>query len=194
MTVRPHALPRLEWLASPNHSSRHGSRVNRVVVHRWGVKFHSMEAEQASYKGVLHYFQQPQSQVSAHVVYPGSAAPGEATQMVTWREKAWAEAHYNPDSVEVESADAIWLGHDPEGLQQLAHMVAFMLHHWELPPRMLAPATVATQRGFCRHADLGLLGGGHTSCPTTDLHLWHSFAAKVLAEYERGGFRESWGR
>jgi hypothetical protein len=48
--------------------------------------------------------------------------------------------------------------------------------------------------GFCRHADLGVLGGGHTQCPTTDLDLWHEFVGAVKFEYNRGAFKKVWGR
>ncbi len=192
--VLSHKLPELKWEPTHNCGSRNDSPIRLVVVHRWGVRFTDEHAELASYHGVVNYFKQPKSQVSAHIVYPGSAAPGEATQMVPWHLKAWAEAYYNPDSVEIESADAIWLGHDPAGFHQLAHIVAYLLHHYHLPPRALTSAQVATSHGFCRHADLGLLGGGHTSCPATDLSLWHSFAHLVVSEYQRGGFRHMWGK
>lgn len=196
-TVQPHALPELSWVPTPNHSARHGAAIERVVVHRWGVK---LGDEAAIYRGVIRYFQNPapggdtSRAVSAHVVYPGSAVPGEAAQMVTWDEKAWAEAHYNPSSVEVESADAIWTGRDPAGFQQLAHIVAWLLHHWKLPPRPISPPQVATERGFCRHGDLGLLGGNHPDCPTVNAELWGRFSLLVQREYRRGGFREHWGR
>src|SRR5581483_3115732 len=116
------------------------------------------------------------NQASAHVVFPGSAVPGEATQMVAWDDKAWAEAAYNPSSDDIESADAIWLGHDPHGMAVLARIVAFRLHARGLP------ATWSAERGFCRHADLGSAGGGHTQCPTTDLALWRAFCGLVERE------------
>jgi hypothetical protein len=192
--IHPHALPDLKWEATQNCGDRHGAKIRLVVVHRWGVRYTSEHDEAASYHGVINYFKQPSSQASAHIVYPGSAAPGEATQMVRWSQKAWAEAYYNPDSVEVESADAIWLGHDPAGFHQLARITAYFLHHYNLPDRELNATGVVHGSGFCRHADLGQLGGGHTACPTTDLHLWNAFAGLVRSEYQRGGFRLTWGK
>ena len=192
--VLAHSLPGLDWEPTPNRASRNGRAIRLVVVHRWGERFTSETEEAATYQGVIRYFLDPASQVSAHVVYPGSAVPGRATQMVPWREKAWAEAYYNGDSVEVESADAIWLGDDPRGFHQLAHMVAWLLHHYGLPPHRLNAVGVVHGSGFCRHADLGQLGGGHTACPTTDLALWDAFSGLVVSEYQRGGFRPSWGR
>jgi hypothetical protein len=192
--VLPHQLPQLKWEPTHNCGSRGGTPIRLVVVHRWGVRFSDEHAEARSYKGVIDYFKKPASQVSAHIVYPGSAVPGEATQMVPWHQKAWAEAYYNPDSVEVESADAIWLGHDPAGFHQLAHLVAYLLHHYHLPAHALTSSGIVHGNGFCRHGDLGSLGGGHTSCPTTDLHLWAAFGQLVKSEFHRGGFRHMWGK
>lgn len=159
-----------------------------MVVHRWGVRYTSEEAEAASYRGVVSYFSDPRNRASAHVVFPGSAVPGEATQMVAWHDMAWSEASYNPVSDDIESADAIWLGHDPDGLAVLARIVAFRLHKRGLP------GVWSTRHGMCRHADLGAAGGGHLECPTTDLPLWRHFVSLVQHELERGGFRQTWGR
>lgn len=181
-------LPLLDWRPTSACGERHGAQVQRVVVHRWGVTFTTEPAEAKSYEGVVRFFENPANQASAHIVFPGSAAPGKATQMVPWSLKAWAEAAYNPSSDDIESADAIWLGHDWQGFHVLARIVAFRLHERGLPP------TWSAERGFCRHGDLGTAGGGHTSCPTTDLHLWRLFAATVQHEHARGGFRSRWGR
>jgi len=181
-------LPELVWTPTTACSDRRGHPVSLVVVHRWGVRYTSPEAEASSYHGVVNWFRNPAHQVSAHFVYPGSAVPNEATQMVRYADYAWAEAAYNPSSVEVESADAIWLHSDDDGLHQLARIVAFLLHRYGLP------AVWSSRRGFCRHADLGAAGGGHTECPTTDLGLWRIFCRLVQAEADRGHFRPVWGR
>lgn len=181
-------LPALTWKPTRAKESRDGQKIVRVVVHRWGVAYTTPHAEAVSYHGVLNWFESPANQASAHVVFPGSAVPGHATQMIEWAEAAWAEAAYNRSSVEIESADAIWLGHDPHGFQQLARIVAFLLKRNGLP------AIYSAEKGFCRHADLGAAGGGHTACPTTDMHLWLAFASLVKHEYQRGGFRKTWGR
>lgn len=186
-SVAPIVLPELDWTPTEASGSRGGSAVTRVVVHRWGVAYVDQKAEARSYQGVINWFSNPKNQASAHVVFPGSAVPGRATQMVGWSKKAWAEASYNPTSDDFESADAIWLGHDPRGMQVLARMVAMRLRGRGLP------AAWSAERGFCRHADLGTAGGGHTACPTTDVALWKVFVAMVRHEYARGGFRASWG-
>jgi hypothetical protein len=181
-------LPELVWRPTAACGDRLSHPVRLVVVHRWGVRYTSPAAEASSYHGVVSWFSDPRHQASAHIVYPGSAVPGEATQMVAWNHYAWAEAAYNPVSDEIESADAIWLGHDEAGLAQLARIVACRLHVRGLPP------VWSTTHGVCRHADLGAAGGGHTACPTTDLDLWRRFVGMVRREVERGGFRPSWGR
>jgi hypothetical protein len=181
-------LPELVWNPTTACSNRRGHPVSLVVVHRWGVRYVDPKHEAASYHGVVNYFKNRSNQASAHFVYPGSAVPNEATQMVRYADYAWAEAAYNPSSVEIESADAIWLHKDGEGLHQLARIVAFLLHRYKLP------AVWSSRRGFCRHADLGMAGGGHTECPTTDLGLWRSFSRLVQTEADRGHFRPVWGR
>lgn len=180
-------LPNLHWDPTAASGSRHGHPVNLVVVHRWGVRYTTEGAEAHSYEGVINFFKNPANGASAHVVFPGSAVPGEATQMVSWADYAWAEAAYNPVADEVESADAIWLGQDPEGMDVLARIVAQRLHARGLPP------VWSTHRGFCRHGDLGQAGGGHTSCPTTDLKVWKHFVGKVQSNFPWDG-REVWGR
>lgn len=184
----PIVLPKLDWVPTKACGSRNGSNVTRVVLHRWGVAYTTRAAEARSYRGVIREFLNPRNGASAHIVFPGSAVPGRATQMVPWDTKAWTEAAYNPTSVEIESADAVWLGNDPHGLAVLARMTAFLLHKYGLP------AVHSTERGFCRHGDLGAAGGGHTVCPVpVGAAIWDAFSALVKHEAQRGGFLRVWG-
>lgn len=185
--VQPVVLPKVDWRPTTAKSSRDGHKVERVVLHRWGVKYVNRSQEAASYQGVIRFFSDRRNDASAHFVMPGSAVPGRCTQMVPYSEAAWTQAAYNRTSVEIECADAIWLGYDPYGLQVTARMTAFLLHRFGLP-------AVWSKQGFCRHADLGALGGGHTSCPTTDLHVWKQFVHMVKFEAARGDFLRHWGR
>lgn len=187
-TFPPVVLPDLTWKPTAASGPRHGHAVTLVVVHRWGVRYVSPKDEAKSYNGVVDYFLDPSHGASAHIVFPGTAVPGRATQMVAWDHYAWAEAAYNPASDEIESADAIWLGKDPRGMATLARMVADRLMARHIPP------VWSHVHGFCRHADLGAAGGGHTQCPTTNLALWRHFVSLVQSEYRRGGFRAHWGR
>lgn len=186
--VNPNVLPDLVWDPTDAHYSRLGHPVELVAVHRWGVRYTNATAEAASYHGVRDWFRNPRNGASSHLVYPGSAVPGEQAQMVAWSEAAWTEAADNRRSVEVESADAIWLGADAAGFAQLARIVGYLL------VRFHVPAVWSAERGFCRHADLGQAGGGHLECPTTDLHLWRAFVELVQENVRRGGYRKVYGR
>lgn len=188
------SLPELAWHPTTARSQRGGHPVELVVVHRWGVRYTTEPAEARSYAGVIAFFKNPANRASAHIVFPGSAEPGRAAQMVEWRDLAWAEAAYNPVADDIESADACWTVEadgkvaDEAGLAVLARIVAYRLHKRGLP------ALWSHRTGFCRHADLGQAGGGHLECPTTDMALWRRFVSMVQHEHERGGFRANWGR
>jgi N-acetyl-anhydromuramyl-L-alanine amidase AmpD len=189
MSINTHRLPDITWEPTDNKSSRQGAKVERVVLHTWGVHYTDEKAEKASYHGVINYFKQKSSQVSAHFVYPGSAEPGHIAQMVAYADMAWAEKSYNRTSVEIECADAIWLGHDAAGLEQLAHITGFLLHKFALKPKH------EIFGGFCRHGDLGIAGGSHPVCPVKvpNAH-WDHFMVLVKKHYDAGGYRAHWGR
>lgn len=195
-------LPDLAWKPSGGYSLRHGATVSHIVIHRWGERIPVSEpAEVLEYGGVVKYLRDPKNRASAHVVYPGGIAPGEATQLVKWSDFAWTEEAYNPTSCEVESADAIWVKdengvYDEIGFEQLARITAFLLATGgglHPPAARQLPPVWSHVRGFCRHADLGAAGGGHLECPTTDLARWRKFCGRVEYHYALGGFRPLWG-
>ena len=139
----------------------------------------------------------PQANASAHGVLGRPVATGgpkvkplEFTQLVRWSEKSWSCEAFNGVSEGLEIDDDAWTGKDPEALRVAARIVAFRLHKRGLPARW---ARKGYGRGFCRHADLGLAGGGHTECPTTNLILWLKFVYMVKRELRRGNFRHEWG-
>ena len=180
--VGEHGLPPLPFERSPNQSSRNGRRPRLVFVHVWGG---------GSFESVCSWLSRPESQASTHIVYGGL---GQAAQLVGFAEKAWTECELNPIGISVESADAIWRGHDPHGFAQLARVVAGLCHfHLDACRYVNAHGIVAGSHGFTRHADGGALGCGHLACPTTDLALWRQFCERVVAEYRHGGWRPSWG-
>jgi len=185
--VGAHAAPELHWTPSENVSGRHGQAVHAIFNHRW---------DGGTFDGVVGWLRNPDSQASAHVVYAGEVGPdaGKAAQLVKWAEKAWTECHLNPLGISIETADAVWLGHDPTGFARLARMTALLLHLHQLPARWVrGEALLAGGRGHTRHADGGTLGCGHFSCPTTDLDLFRQFHERVVAEVRHGGFRKEWG-
>lgn len=178
-------LPHLELPLDGNSSSRYGVPIRKVWVHRWGG---------GTFDGVKRWFENPASGASSHIVYAGEKGPnrGRAAQMVPYSRKAWTEAAYNKSGVSVEFADAIFLGKDPVGFARAARIIAFLLHHNRLPAHWVHGVTFG-RKGFLRHADGGLLAGGHTSCPTTDMQLWWQFVGRVKAEHRFGHFRPHWG-
>jgi hypothetical protein len=180
----------LTWKESPNQSARRGP-VSLVVVHRWGVR--PVPDATRVYKGVVAHLCNPKTQASAHIVYAGGEE-GVATQLVPWGKKAWACAHYNSVSDNLECADDIWAGLDECGFKVAARIVAFRCHARGIPAVWIrGNRLIAGKPGVTRHYDLGAIGGGHTD-PTTDDSLWKDFMRLVYLEVKRGNFRPVWGR
>jgi hypothetical protein len=172
-------LPNLLWKSSPNRSSRNGTKVHLIVAHR----------PVGSYEGSIATLCNPAQQASAHVITkPGGQ---EATQLVTWDDKAWSCMAFNSFSDNIEFNDEMWVGDDPEGLAVAARIVGFRCHVRGIPP--VWTRDPMNKPGVCRHYDLGLVGGGHTD-PTTDDKVWEKFMVLVAAEVKRGGFRAVWGQ
>lgn len=183
-------LPQLKYRMSPNQSDRRGS-VNLVVAHRWGLK--PNPDARTAYQGVINHLCDPAAAASAHIVYEGSEL-NEATQLVPWGKKAWACAHYNSVSDNIEFADDIWAGMDTHGFHVAARIVAFRCHKRGIPATWVhGRDLIAGKPGVTRHYDLGAIGGGHTD-PTTDTKVWVEFMRLVKLELKRGGFRTTWGR
>ena len=182
------AAPTPEWHPSPNHSSRNGTQASVLFNHVWGG---------GTFDGTVSWLCSAGSEASAHLVYAGRLGPdaGRCLQLVAWADKAWTECDLNPRGISIETADAVWQGHDPEGFAQLARTVALILHVHGWPVRWVrGDGLIGGSRGHTRHADAGALGCGHLSCPTTDLQLYQQFHERVLAEYRHGGFRSTYGR
>ena len=175
----PVVLPDLKWRWSPSYYRFRFTRVWLVVVHR----------PVGSYQSAIASMCDPKHEAAGHVIVRDDGK--EATQLVPWNCAAWACKAFNRRSDNIETPDWIWTGElTAEKLYVLkvcARIVAFRLHKRKLPARW------STDKGFCRHYDLGQAGGGHTD-PTTDKHRWLQFVELVRQEAERGGFRKTWGR
>jgi len=127
------------------------------------------------------------SQVSAHILTDSNR---EATQFVPWDRKAWSCVAFNSASYNIEADDQAWTHDDPASLATASRIVAYVCKKTGIPPTW---TTAPHQRaGVCRHYDLGIAGGGHTD-PTTDIQVWRRFMELVRGEYDKGGFRPSWG-
>ena len=176
----PNPLP---FSRSPNQSDRlHGITPYLVVVHR----------PVGAFGPSIDWLRNPKAQASAHVITEGhSTGVDEARQLVAWDKKAWACASFNSVSYNIEVDDDAWNGNDLGAAFTAARIVGFLCRRTGIPPtHSLRPLTVP---GVVRHYDLGAAGGGHTD-PTTDGTYWRWFMRQVKREYDRGGYRETWGR
>jgi len=158
-----HRLPPLAWRASPNFSSRHGARVDLVVVH----------STEGSYAGSVAWFAQKASGVSAHFVLREDGLA--ATQMVHVADKAWHACAFNARAVGLECAGFAARGLGAAEWESAASIVAWLCHYLHVPAQW---ARGGVGPGFCRHYDLGQAGGGHFD-PTTDESVWAHFIALV---------------
>lgn len=188
----PIVLPKMEYVWTKACSSRRGAESDLVVVHRWAIGRPDLEDIQ----GIINEFKDPANQASSHGVYSGHNVGKDhdrCVQMVRLRDKAWTCEDFNARSDNWEFGDPMWQGHDPVGLATAARIVASNLKLRDLPAIWVHGEHLHSgQKGFTRHYDLGVSGGGHTD-PTTDLHLWEHFCAMVKYEYHRGGFRhDNW--
>ncbi len=78
------------FIESPNHSSRHGARIDTIVLHSTAA---------ATVGGTIAWFLDPQSQVSAHYVVDKN---GDIYQMVCEERCAWHAKALNPTSIGIE--------------------------------------------------------------------------------------------
>lgn len=172
-------LPPLTFRDSPNHSSRHGARVDLIVWHETA----------GAYAGSVSWLCMPEAQASAHLVIREDGL--QATQLVPLDLKAWHAAAYNPRSVGVEHANTTAKGYaTDEQLRVSARVFGWLCLHLAIPPRW---ARGGHGPGVCMHRELGTLGGGHLQCGPTD-EGWQRFLALLHAEVERGGYRREWAR
>ncbi len=160
-------LPRLVQVPSPNRSMRLGDRIDTIVAHDC----------QGSGRGAASYFATRASGVSAHIILDENGA--DAYQAVPLSLKAWHACNANSYSIGVEMGGYAEKGF-PEGeLGADALIVAWLLHAYAIPCRMV----VGTDRGgWTTHYRLGAFGGGHTDF-TTDPKAEQAFGARVEAAY-----------
>lgn len=181
---KPVVLPTpLPYVDSCNQSARlHGINPYLIVVHR------PVGPEKPSVKWLCN----PKAQASAHVLTEGNGTGVDrATQLVPWDRKAWACASFNSASYNIEVDDDAWDGDDLGAAFTAARIVGFLCRRTGIPPSWSRkPLTIA---GVVRHYDLGVAGGGHTD-PTTDLVYWRWFMRQVVREFDRGGYRKTWGQ
>jgi N-acetyl-anhydromuramyl-L-alanine amidase AmpD len=144
-------------IASPNYSSRAGTKVRLVCTHT---------AEGAlTYQSLGAYFQNPSSGVSSHAGIDDT--PNEIGIYVDRAMKAWTQANANPYTVSVELCGFAswtttqWNAH-PVMLSNCAQWIAEECAYFNIPIRRLtAQQAQGGSAGICGHVDLGSMGGGH---------------------------------
>lgn len=184
-------LPDLEFDLTWNHSKRApGVEIEEAFAHRWGIT--NWRTERID--GIAAEFRNRASEASSHIAYAGEVGPdkGRCIQGVRLADKAWTEAADNGEGVSVEFADAMWLGHDPEGFAVAARIFGWLCRHEDLPAIWVHHPHTTHFKGVSRHADGGAADGGHTLCPTADLELFGQFVRRVKLEMLHGGYRKAW--
>lgn len=91
-TTRPLAKPRVVWDPSPNKSSRHGTKIDAIVIH----------TTEGSYTSAVSWLRNPEAKVSAHYVIKEDGS--EIRQLVQDDEAAWAQTYYNSRAIGIECA------------------------------------------------------------------------------------------
>lgn len=117
--------PGVRWVASPNYSdrSRGLGEVDTIVIH----------VTQGSYGGAVSWFQNPDSQVSAHYVIRSS--DGQVTQMVEEQDIGWHARCWNGRSVGIEHEGFVdepqWFTDDM--YRASANLVRGIAARWNIP-------------------------------------------------------------
>lgn len=165
------SLPPLKQTPSPNYSSRGGQKVRLIVAHDC----------EGSYAGSISWFAQARSQVSAHLVLKEDGT--EATQMVSFANKAWHAVSFNPFSEGIEAAGYASKGFGAPEFDALAALVAWRLKANEIPCQEANSTNNWT--GYTEHWKLGAAGGGHSDF-TTDSTTWEGFVVRVDRYFSEG--------
>lgn len=175
-------LPALYWQPSPNFDA------GKMIAHPPLAVVHDTEG---GYEGAIATFANSHSQVSTQFVLKEDGS--EITQMVKMADKAWHVVSFNSMAWGIEMAGFASKGFLAPEWEACARAVALLLSLGGLPPIW---AQHGVGKGFCRHYDLGALGGGHQDpCAgsASDLATWSNFCAMVKTEFAKGGFPTTWG-
>ena len=110
-----------DFIQSPNHSSRNGERIRRIVMHYTTSR---------NVNGTIDHFLNPASKVSAHYVI---ARDGTIFQMVRDSDKGWHAKGANADSIGIEHSAAP--GDQMTAAQELSSisLVRWLLSEYKLP-------------------------------------------------------------
>ncbi|HEY6995590.1 MAG TPA: N-acetylmuramoyl-L-alanine amidase [Xanthobacteraceae bacterium] len=110
-----------QFIQSPNHSSRNGERIRRVIMHYTTSR---------NVDGTVEHFLNPGSKVSAHYVI---ARDGSIFQMVRDSDKAWHAKNANADSIGIEHSAAQGDQMTPAQEVSSVALVRWLLSEYKLP-------------------------------------------------------------
>ena len=172
-------LPPLKWRATPNTSSRRGTRPNLIVIHETA----------GSYLGAVSWLCNPLSETSSTFVLREDGL--QAYQLCRVSDKPWTQCAFNARSVSIELANISAKGYASEHQLRVAARIASWLC-WKLviPPRWSRHGVTP---GVTFHGDLGALGCSHPNCGP-DAAGWERFLGYLGHEMERGDWRPTWAR
>jgi N-acetylmuramoyl-L-alanine amidase-like protein len=175
----PVILPPLQWRATPNTSSRHGTRPNLVVIHETA----------GSYLGAVSWLCNPASDTSATFVLREDGL--HAHQLARIQDKPWTQCAFNSRAVSIELANITAKGFTTEHqLRVAARITSWLCWKLTIPPRWSRHGATP---GVTYHGDLGSLGCSHPYCGP-DSEGWTRFLAYLGHEMERGDWRPRWAR
>lgn len=163
-------------IASPNYSSRGGSKVRLIVIHT---------AEGAlTIEELGNFFASSSSEVSSHTGIDDK--DGVIGEYVQRSNKAWTAGNANPVGVQAELcafagwSKAEWDKH-PNMLENCARWIAEEAAKFDIPITKLTDSQAqGSGRGVCQHENLGSWGGGHWDCGG-------SFPIDRVLDMARGG-------
>lgn len=148
---------RTRWVQ--NKSSRHGAKVDTIVLH---ITVSKNVAGLADLDSLLDWAANPASQISFHVA---NDREGHDARCVRDEDKAWACMGYNARSVNLEQVEndvnrtrEQWLTGSAKQLENTAAWVAYWSDKFGIA------LSHRVGNGVCEHKDLGALGGGHVDC------------------------------
>lgn len=126
------------WAPSPNFNDRDPSvKIDAIVIH----------TTEGSVEEAIAWFQNPESQVSAHFVI---APDGRVTQMVPLAKRAWHATYYNHRSIGIEVAGhadraSTWT---PRNFKALVGLTAWLCHAYDIPAVHPAGAARSKEEGL----------------------------------------------
>lgn len=129
------------FISSPNHSSRNGEKIRRVIMHY---------TTSDNVGGTISWFQNPNSRVSAHYIIDRN---GDIYQMVRDTDKAWHAYQENADSIGIEH-----VAKKGQKLTNHQEKASISLLRWLMAEYKISKEHVTGHR-------FTVANRGHTDCP-----------------------------